>query len=246
MTLMTTLRSRWRATLLGLGLALLPLAPALAQDAAAAWPKRGELKYSVLRGVGGGKIGEAVHTWTQDGTRYSMQLDLKTTGLLAAVYDFSYVQTSRGRIVDGQLLSDSFRVEQTRRKPEEAVFDWQAGTVKVTRKGVVTEHPLKSGDRDVLNVWHLFSFNPAAVKPEMLLVANRYALPSTVKSEGNERIRVPLGNFDTRRYEVRTSTGKLDIDMWVSAQHHGLPVRLVLTDDKGRVLDLVAESITLN
>lgn len=220
--------------------------PVLAETSAAvrAWPVGGRLVFDVMRGEDGLKLGEARHRWQHDGARYDMTLELETTGLAGILYSFQYVQESRGLIVDDMLQPERFDVTQSGRKPEQADFDWNARTVKVVRKGQETVSTLKPGDQDVLSVWHLVALAAGRALPaELLLVTNRRATPTSISEIGTESVRVPAGSFETRRIRARASTGKLTIDLWVSQQHHGLPVRILLVDDKGQVLDLQARSI---
>lgn len=207
------------------------------------WPASGRLVFDVMRGKDGLKLGEARHRWQQDGTRYEMSLALETTGLAAMLYSFQYVQTSRGRIVDGVLQPERFEVTQSGRQPEQADFDWQVGTVRVVRKGKETVSAIRPGDQDVLSVWHLAALlADRALPAELLLVTNRRATSTAISAVGQETVQVPAGRFETRRIRARASTGKLNIDLWVSPQHHGVPVRLLLVDDKGQTLDLQARS----
>lgn len=212
--------------------------------AAHAWPVGGRLVFDVMRGEDGLKLGEARHRWQHDGVRYEMSLALETTGLAGLLYSFKYVQESRGQIVNDTLQPDRFDVTQSGRKPEQANFDWKAGTVRVVRKGKETVSELGPGDQDVLSVWHLVALAGGRALPsELMLVTNRRATPTAISEVGKESVQVPAGHFETRRIRARANTGKLTIDLWVSPQHHGVPVRLVLVDDKGQVLDLQARSI---
>lgn len=208
------------------------------------WPAAGRLEFDVMRGEDGLKLGEARHHWQHDGARYEMTLALETTGLAGILYSFQYVQESRGLIVDGVLQPDRFDVTQSGRKPEQAAFDWKAQTVRVLRKGKETVSQIRPGDQDVLSVWHLVALAAGRALPtELLLVTNRRATPTSISEIGTESVRVPAGSFETRRIRARASTGKLTIDLWVSQQHHGVPVRILLVDDKGQVLDLQARAI---
>lgn len=220
--------------------------PALAEPSVAVrdWPSAGRLAFDVMRGEDGLKLGEALHRWQHDDARYEMTLALETTGLAGLLYSFQYVQESKGAIVDGMLQPERFDVAQSGRKPEQADFDWKARTVRVVRKGKETITTIGLGDQDVLSVWHLAALAAGRTLPaELLLVTNRRATSTTISEIGTESVRVPAGSFETRRIRARANTGKLTIDLWVSPQHHGVPVRILLVDDKGQVLDLQARSI---
>ncbi len=229
------MRLRWRfATYLFL-LVLTGPHPASAQ--ATAWAEAGELVFDVLKGENGIKLGEARHAWSHDGSRYTMTLTLETTGLAGLLYDFRYTQRSEGWVTAGGLRPERFGVTQSGRKPERADFDWTGGKVRVERKGQASYHDLRVGDQDVLSVWHLFARAGDKLPERLLLVTNRRAAPTTITRLGRERVEVPAGSLEAARYRVRADTGKLTIDLWLG-HREGVPVRLLMTDDKGQVLDL--------
>lgn len=220
----------------------------LAQSPAAsarspAWPEAGEIVFDVLKGADGIKLGEARHAWAHDAARYTMTLALETTGLAGMLYDFRYTQRSEGWITAEGLRPERFDVTQSGRKPERADFDWTAAKVRVERKGQATFHDLRAGDQDVLSVWHLFALAGANVPEKLLLVTNRRAAPTTITRLAQERVVVPAGSFDAPRYRVRADTGKLTIDLWLAGGAQPVPVRLLMTDDKGQVLDLQARTL---
>ncbi len=216
------------------------------QGEAEEWAASGEIRYDVLRGDGGLKLGEAEHRWQHEAGRYQMQTRLETTGLTAMLYDFSYVQHSEGRVVAGGLQPNSFRVEQRGREPEIARFDWDAGKVVIERRGRVREEVIAAGDQDVLSVWHLPGVMAGRALPESLsLVSNRRVSEATLSVDGKASIRLPAGTFDARKVTLRARSGRLTIEVWLADGHRHAPVRILMTDDKGEVLDLRAVEIAI-
>ncbi len=202
------------------------------------WPAAGRIDFEVRRGEGGMKLGEAHHRWSHDGSRYRMETVLETTGLAAMLVDFRYTQRSEGRISARGLVPEQFRVEQAGRAPESARFDWAAGTVAIERKGNVTEAPIRAGDQDLLSVWHLLAAAEGrAVPDEVNLVTNRRISAASVAMLERETVRLPMGTFPMQRYRVQAKSGKLTVDLWVSEAHEWVPLRIMITDDKGMVLD---------
>lgn len=242
---MLRLRRRGAGFLLWLVL-MLPGTAALA-DGAANWAPSGRVVFDVLRGEGGMKLGEAEHRWQHDGARYSMETNVEATGIAGVLLDdFRYTQRSRGRIVDGYLQPERFEVDQAGRKSEFASFDWSERKVAITRKGKVVQYPLAVRDQDVLSVWHLAALLEGGEVPgEMVLVTNRRAEPAQLQVLGTERITLPLGQVDALKVRARATSGKLTIDLWLSQAHRLAPVRIVMTDRKGGVLDQQAVSVEL-
>lgn len=210
------------------------------------WPRSGRVTYEVLRGEGGLKLGEARHRWQHDGRRYSMATEVETTGVVGLLYSFHYVQSSEGRVEGSALLPERFRVEQQGKEAETAHFDWPAGKVEIARRGKCREYAIGANDQDVLSVWHLIALRDGREPPtELNLVTNRTAAPTTVEVLGRETIAVPVGTLDARHVRMRARSGKLRIDMWLSEDHHYVPVRIVMADHKGEVLDQRAVAIEL-
>lgn len=238
-----------------IALALLPvmLVGAAAVDAKVsgvngvrAWAPSGSIMYEVLRGEGGLKLGEAEHTWQQNGRDYEMRLVLETTGLAAMLYSFRYEQHSRGRVVDGRLEPALFSVDQQGKERESAIFNWSASEVVLDRRGRNRAHAVKAGDQDVLSVWHYFALLGDEAPPDALgVVTNRTATETAIVVESDERISLPLGEFQTKRVTLRARTGRLTIELWLSPAHGMLPLRVLMTDDKGEVLDQRALAIDI-
>jgi len=202
------------------------------------WPTSGRIVFEVLRGENGVKLGEARHVWKHDGVRYTMETAVETTGLAGMLYDFNYVQHSEGLVRADGLQPIRFGVEQGGRAPEAASFDWKAGRVTIERRGRTREYPIRPMDQDALSVWHLIGVrNGRQPSVELTLVTGRAAAPATFEVIGHEAVRIPLGSIDALKVRVRARSGKLVMDMWLSQAHDLLPVRVLMTDHKGEVLD---------
>lgn len=231
--------SRLRIGLLLLG-GLWPFA-AVAQ---APWPAGGHIVFEVLRGENGTKLGESEHRWQQDGTDYRMSTEVRTTGLAALLVDFRYVQRSEGRIEGGQLVPLRFSVVQQDRPEDVARFDWTAGEVEITRRDRVRRFPLTPGDQDVLSVWHLVAAHGQGTPLSTLqLVTNRAAYPVHVEIVGSGQLRLAMGDMAVQHVRLVAQSGQLAVDLWLSPAHGGLPVRVLMRDDRGQVLDQRAIAI---
>jgi hypothetical protein len=229
-------------------------APALAQAsgermpaaAANAWPGEGRITYRVLHGKNGVQLGEARHHWSHDGARYRMETVVETTGVAAMLYSFHYTQRSEGRVLARGLQPERFTVERVGRAPELAEFDWGAQRVEIHRKGRVRSAELRPGDQDVLSLWHQIGVAGGGPQArELTVVSGKVAAPSALEVVGRETLRLPLGALDTVRLKARAKNGRLVLDIWLAEKQHLLPVRVVMTDDKGEVLDQQAQTIEL-
>jgi len=237
----------WQGALTALWIAALSLGGATASAQSDAgpvppgikeWPASGRITYDVFYGENGLKIGEAQHHWQHDGQRYSMETRLETTGMAEALYDFSYVQHSEGRVLTDMLQPTLFRVEQSGKPDQSAVFDWQKGKVTVSRKGRESEADIRPGDQDILSVWHLLGTHGIrGTTMKLDLVTSRRVTPSTIQVVGNETLTLPLGTMNTLHVNLRADNGKMSIDMWLARDYYLLPARILIVDDKGKVFD---------
>tara|TARA_R110002049_G_scaffold105003_2_gene251670 strand:- start:9 stop:770 length:762 start_codon:yes stop_codon:yes gene_type:complete len=212
--------------------------PCVSPALAAPWPADGRIVYEVLRGEDGMKLGEGVHQWHHEDGRYEMSVELETTGLAAVFVDFRYVQRSRGEVTADGLRPELFTVDQRGRERESASFDWEAGSVLIQRrKGRKESFGIESGDLDVLSVWHLASLRDGRLPERLTLVTNRKAAETDLSVIGDETVELPVGRIDTVHVRLKARSGKLSIDLWLSKAHGLAPLRVLMQDDKGQVLD---------
>lgn len=211
------------------------------------WATQGRITYRVLRGENGLALGEARHQWEHDGRRYRMETVVETTGIAAVLYSFHYVQRSQGRVLaNGGLQPERFTVERAGRAPEVAEFDWAGRQVVIRRKDKRREAALQAGDQDVLSLWHQIGRGLGDARTaDLTVVSNKVAAPSVLEVLGRETVRLPLGRIEALRVKARAKDGSLALDIWLDERRNLLPVRILMTDDKGEVLDQQAVAVEL-
>lgn len=211
------------------------------------WPTHGGIVFRVAMGEGAFEVGEAVHEWSHDDTRYAMQVTLQTTGLAGLVRGFHYVQRSEGELGPQGLKPQRFQVEQRGKAAESAEFDWAAGRVSI-RRGERERRAaeIRPGDQDVLSLWHQIGIVGLSGLPTTLtVVSNKDAKVALLERVGEETLRLPIGRLDTLRLRAQAEDGKLTIDIWLARNYGMLPVRIRMVDDKGEVLDQQAIRLRL-
>lgn len=211
------------------------------------WPTHGSIVFRVALGEGGLEVGEAVHEWWHDDSRYRMEVTLQTTGLIGLVRGFHYVQKSEGELGPQGLRPQRFQVEQRGKAAESAEFDWSAGRVSI-RRGERERRAadIRPGDQDVLSLWHQIGIVGATGLPTTLTVAsNKDAKVALLERVGEETLRLPIGRLETLRLRAQSEDGKLTIDIWLARNYGMLPVRIRVVDDKGEVLDQQAIRLRL-
>lgn len=217
-----------------------PLVPA-----GPAWPREGRIVYDVFRGEQNFLVGQTAHSWEQDGQRYRMQAVVETTGLVALMRSFRYVQTSEGRVTARGLVPERFRVDQEGRRPESAEFHWDAAEAVVRRnKGPERRGALRPGDQDVLSIWHqlaLMGEPPPHLR--LSLVSNKSVTPSELETVGMDVLTLPLGHVVAHHLRARALDNSLSLDIWLAEKFGYLPVRILVTDRQGETYDQRAREV---
>nr|WP_211162245.1 DUF3108 domain-containing protein [Aromatoleum petrolei] len=213
----------------------------------AGWPERGSIRFRVHLGDGGFAVGEAQHEWSHDGKRYRMSVAVRTTGVVGMFRAFHYAQSSEGDVGREGLKPERFSVEQTRKTPASARFDWNARKVTMTRGTKERVADLRPGDQDLLSLWHQIGIVGAVSgSTELNVITGREATPSTVEVMGPEKLPLPIGLLETLRVRAEARNGSLTIDIWLARNYGMLPVRIRVIDDKGEVLDQQAVELRLS
>lgn len=240
----------------GAAAAALAIVPPLGSGAAAAaddelrtegWPRRGSIVFRVFMGDPGFEVGEARHAWSHDETHYTMELELRTTGVAALMNRFLYTQRSEGEVGAKGLKPRRFSVEQRGRASDVVEFDWQAAQATIRRGGRKPRTAsIAPGDQDVLSLWHQVGLVGVGGLPANLTVlTNKSAKPAALKVVGPESAELPIGRLDTLRLRAEAGDGSLTVDIWLASRYGMLPVRIRIVDDEGEVLDQRAIQLRL-
>ncbi|MDR1849720.1 MAG: DUF3108 domain-containing protein, partial [Zoogloeaceae bacterium] len=203
------------------------------EDSASVWPEKGAVEYRVSYGESGPTLGQAHYSWSHDGKKYQMRLALKTTGAVAALHKFDYVQMSQGDIEKEGLRPLQFDVNHQGKPPDMALFDWDeksGARVSIRRGGKERKNlELAPGDQDVLSIWRQIG-HVDKLPDNLLVVANKSARRAKVVSLGDATLKVPAGQFATRHFNSRSDDGRQRLDFWLASSHHMVPVRIILGD----------------
>lgn len=222
-------------------------APQADRGALERWPRAGSIVYRVAYGDPGLQIGEAHHAWTQDGQRYRMSLELRTTGAAALLHKLQYVQHSEGSIDDQGLRPLRFAVDQRGRARDVVDFDWKAARASILRGGRKPRTAaLAAGDQDVLSLWHQVHLLDARALPlQLTVLTGKRGKAARVQAVGAETLRLPLGEVDALRLRAQTEDDSMTIDLWLDRRRAMQPVRIRIVDDDGSVLDQQAIEVKL-
>ena len=174
--------------------------------------------------------------WRHDGHRYEARLEI------SAFLIGSRTQTSEGDITPQGLAprryADKWRSEQA------AHFNRERQRVSFSAN--TPEAPLLSGAQDRLSLFvqlgALLAADPkrlpAGTSLTLQTVGPREAEPWLIKAEGEERLNLPGGDFNTLKF-TRAPRREFDtrLDLWLAPSMHYLPVRIRLTQANGDFVD---------
>lgn len=220
---------------------MLGLMAGLALAAQAAPPGRVEITYDLARN--GDRVATIVDRLEHDGRAYRLTESWKGTGVYALRGEIR--RSSRGSIVTDGLRPREFADERTGRDTVRAHFDWSANTLTLERSGKVHSRrmPERAGDR--LTLLFGFSFAPPGGRSVSLSVADgRGVSEQTYDVSGRLRLKTPAGEFDTLRLIRRKDdAGDRGAEIWLAADRHYLPVRVLIVEKDGTRIDQLATRI---
>lgn len=221
-------------TLLGLCLALAPLAGALAAEL----PAQALITYDVLYGEGQFKVGRAEQRWQVQAGRYELHTEL--VPLLGPRVRY----VSRGRLTEHGLVPESFaeyrggdKVPRVR-----AEFDWERLQVLYGRPDEARSATLERGAQDVNALaFQLAWLREQAKGPVQVATGKKVARYSF---NGGTRTQVTVNGRQTEAQQWRSAEGPDRTEIWVAPQLGNLPVRVIRVDDD-KELRLIARQVQL-
>ncbi|WP_170210746.1 DUF3108 domain-containing protein [Tepidiphilus succinatimandens] len=197
------------------------------------------LVYRVLSGERGLQIGQADLAWTlSDDGRYTMTLQLQSTGLVALVAQVNEKRTSNGTW-DAKTGFHPLHYERLRsgKPPEMLDFDWKARTVRSTRKGKTVDLPLTDHEQDYLSLMHQLGFlrQKGPREGKIAVVTGKRIKQATYRVEPQpERLKLDgLGEIPVQRITARTVEGDFAMTVWWQSEPASRPVRLLIEAEDG-------------
>ena len=115
-------------------------------------PANGVIRFAILMGADGFRIGRAEHRWefTEDG-HYRLYGMTETSGLAALIKTVRFENESRGRLVAGGLQPEHYLSRKNGKdNNENADFDWPAAQVLLARDGQT--RAIAPGTQDILSL----------------------------------------------------------------------------------------------
>lgn len=221
-------------------LTLMPLS-ALAEQVAisnAALPKRIQAVYAVTKN---GQPFANVHEHFVV-TDNSYQLESVTKGIGVYALFGERVLSSRGEVIAQGLKPSRFELRQgdNAKKALLAEFDWTKQNLRMTVKGKAKDVKLEAGTQDLASFAYQFMYLPKPLQDSVTVTLttgkklNQYQY--IIKPEA-ETIDSAGVQYKTLHLTPAQQAGEETKELWLAADYHCLPVRILLVDDNGQKLE---------
>lgn len=194
----------------------------------AAPPQRVEVAYEVARD--GTAVAEVSERLEHDGRAYRLQETWKGKGVFALRGEAK--RSSRGAIAADGLRPVEFEDQRSGREARRVRFDPAA------RKSTLEQ-------QDRLSFVWSFAFRPPGAQPVTVQVADGKGVSTYVyQAAGRERVKTPAGEFDALKLVKRRNAPQdRATEIWLAADRHWLPVRIVVTEKDGTRIERAAVRI---
>jgi hypothetical protein len=220
---------------------LLSATSAMAEPAAlsnAALPKRIQTVYEVTKN---GQPFATVHEqFVVNGSAYKIDSVTKGIGVYALFGE--RVLTSKGEVTAQGLKPNHFELRQgdNPKKALLADFDWAKQNLRMTVKGKQKEAPLTAGTQDLASFAYQFMYLPKPLKGDVTVTLttgkklNQYQYHINAASEVISSAGV---QYKTLHLVLPAQDTEETKELWLAADYHYVPVRILMVDDKGQKLE---------
>lgn len=194
-------------------------------------------------------IATVAENFQKNGDRYQIESDSTPAGLLAVFIKTRIKVESSGKVNGTGLQPDKLdygRLDDAS-KNVSAAFDWQAHALHLAFDGRKETLPLAPGTQDRLSVMYQFLFLP----PEKLKRLE-FQMTNGKKIEnyrydfiGEEELDTPLGKIKTLHLAKHRDPGENGTEVWLAADRHHFPVKLLILENDGSKFEQVITKLTI-
>jgi hypothetical protein len=216
-------------------LALAVLAGALAGAASPPSPQSVSATYAVYtRGL---HIADMNETYEVKGTDYRLVSETKAVGVVGLFRTESVRFVSEGSVTRAGLQPRRFEGKRRENDPKgvRGELDWAAGRLTIHHHGITETMALPPGTQDRLSVLYQFMFiaPDKARKLEIPMTNGRKLYHYRYSVQPGVELETALGKIATVYLVKQRQPEESAIELWLSPQHHYLPVRMVVVERNG-------------
>ena len=201
----------------------------LAAAAVAAPPQRVEIGYEIARD--GTVVAEVDERLEHDGRSYRLSQTWTGKGIYSLRGEAT--RSSQGAVAADGLRPQKFEDKRSGRGTRHAEFDPAARTPTLQRQ-------------DRLSFIWTFAFAPPRETATVAVADGKHVTTYAYQLAGRERVKTPAGEFDALKLARRRDNPQdKAVEIWLAADRHYLPVRILVVDKDGTRLDQVAVKIAV-
>jgi hypothetical protein len=177
-------------------------------------------------------------TYEKNDTRYQIVSNTNAVGLAQLLFKRAKIKVqSEGTVTGGGLQPDRFDyglINDPDRNVS-AAFDWRAHELHMTFDGRNETLPLADGTQDRISVMYQFMFlAPDRMKLlEFSFTNGKKIEPYRYELAGEEQLDTPLGKLKTLHLVKRRDPGENGTEVWLAADRHLFPVKLLILENDG-------------
>lgn len=205
-------------------------------------PKQVDLVYEATRN--GQPFATVTESYRQENGRYRIESVTKGIGVYALFGERRLI--SEGEVTSDGLKPSHFELHQgdNARKSLFADFDWSANTLTMKVKGKPTTVPLEQGAQDLSSLLYQFMFKqPTGEVFNLPVTTGKKLRDYQYKVSARDLpLEVPAGSYKTIHLVEADATGD-EKELWLGAEGHYLPVKLLLHDDNGGKIEQTLTSL---
>ena len=203
-------------------------------------PARVEIEYELKRN--GATMAEVVDRLEHANGTYQLTESWKGRGMYALLGRAK--RTSQGTLTAAGPRPTEYMDERSGRDTQRVSFDWSANTITRRYKGQTRTEPVPADTQDRLSFLFALSFASQKNEPVSLHIADGRGMSHhTYSPNGRERIAIPAGEFDAVKVMRKNGSGDVS-EIWLAANRHYLPVRIVVVEKDGTRYEHVATRIS--
>lgn len=197
----------------------------------------------------GMEVGESRQFIRKTGNnQYTFESNSQTTGLAKLLYNKRIIEQSQWQLVDDRLIPVEYSYKRYFGELDRIVtsrFDWENQRVLNRINDQQLELPLHKGMLDKLLYQYAIMFDMQnGVLPTQYTVADTRRLKTYYFDKlGEEKISTPLGELETIKLLHYKKNDEKRLVFWCSPEYRYLPVKIEITEDDGRVITVLIQSV---